>query len=155
MLARVGFAVRELDVRQRRRERLEVDVGDGRAVVTRGVTKLDDLSRITERTMASASNALHVVSVGHSRNRQRHRDLVDRRADAVGERLQRVEVEAVHVGRGPAEHQSHLVLGGVGERRAQCLGGVRVAALAVGEVAAPHDPVDADLVPQRALRPAG
>ena len=62
-------------------------------------------------------------------------------------------VEAVEVGRVAPDQRPHLVLGDAGERQAQVLAGERPAALQVGVVAPPHDPVDPHLV--RAGRPRG
>ena len=75
----------------------------------------------------------------------------DGRADAFGHRRQRVEIEAVHLGRVEPDHARDLVGVDAGEAVAQRLGGVRVGRLDVRVVLAPHDAVDADLVAQRRL----
>ena len=102
----------------------------------------------------SGSNALHVESARIVGRIERHEHLGDRRADPVPDLAQRGEVEAVDAGRGRLDHR--LRLGGRArrERGAQRFGRVRIAAFGVRIVGAPHDPVDADLVAQHALRRA-
>ena len=75
----------------------------------------------------------------------------DERADPRRDRPQRVEVEAVERGRVAGEHHLHLVRIDAGEAEPDRLLRERVARLLVRVVAAPHDPVDADLLADRDL----
>src|SRR5436190_2573178 len=74
-------------------------------------------------------------------------------ADAIGQRTQALDVEAVELARGLAEHDGRLVDRDVPERAAQEARGVRPRALRVWEVVAPHDVADAYLVPLREVTP--
>ena len=68
---------------------------------------------------------------------------------------ERVDVEAVDLGRVEPEHRGRLVDGDVAEGVAQPLARVGPGALGMGEVVAPHDVADADLVAAGQLAPAG
>src|SRR6185436_10389280 len=74
-------------------------------------------------------------------------------ADAVGDGAERVEVEAVELGLVEAEDLRGLVDRDVPEPLLQELPRVRPRALGVGEVVAPHDVADADLVAPSELTP--
>src|SRR5580704_1624914 len=72
-------------------------------------------------------------------------------ADARTDYSQVSEVEAVDAGRGRFDHHLRLGRWARRERGTERFGRVREAALGMGIVGAPHDAVDTDLVPQRAL----
>src|SRR3954452_7909123 len=75
--------------------------------------------------------------------------------DVVGDGLERVDVEAVELGRVEPEDLPRLVDGDVVEGLAEDPLGVGPGALGVREVVAPHDVADADLEAARQLAAAG
>ena len=81
-------------------------------------------------------------------------EFLERGSDAVGQRAQLVDVEAVEVDVVQAEHPLGFVNGHVPEAFLQELAGVRPRAFGVREVVSPHDVVDADLVPASDFPPA-
>src|SRR5262249_32070830 len=96
---------------------------------------------------ASRLRARERGAVGVGRDRiEALRNLVDSRADAGCDRCERVDVEPVDGGGVAGEELLQLDGVGSGERPPKALRGVRVRALVVGVVAAPHELVDADLV---------
>src|SRR5262249_15541687 len=82
-------------------------------------------------------------------------ELLRRRTNLVGDRLERIDVEAVELGRVQPEDALGLVDRDVPERLAQDLLRVRPGALGVREVVPPHDVADTDLVAPRQLPPPG
>ena len=108
-----------------------------------GVIDAGQLTVATRSSKARLSESGRDVAPFHDR--------LARRAELLRQRGQRVEVEAVERGRVLADHLGDLVLGNAFEGVRERLGGVRESAFLVGEIAAPHDAVDAYRVALQAV----